>query len=433
MVPVALEPTVCAGASATGGAAALIRLSGPRAFAIAARAGVEVTCWRLASGGVCPVRTMYRRGPRTATGHDLIEIVIPGAADLVDLLVSTLCAVGATPAAPGAFMRQAVATGRLGLDRAEAVLALTQATDAVGAAVALARLRCTLAEDLAPLRTRLLHLRALVESGLDFLDEHDVRPWDAAAFITELESITAELAKWLITAATTGHIPLICLVGAPNAGKSALFAALSGEPALISPIAGTTRDHLEATVTLDGRNVRLIDTAGWLTTAEQAHAVADRLDQAAIDRGREIAAHADVIVACAAPDAPLPNTLEDAHGLPRERLVIIATKADLNAGSDPRAVLSVSTLDGRGLDTLRGFLAQRLAPHATGSARQHDLLRTAIHRLHAALTLLNHPDERDDLLADDLRRAADGLAELVGTTSDDDVLNAIFQRFCIGK
>lgn len=431
------EPTICACASASGGTAALVRLSGPRAFAIAAFAGIETRCWRLGTGtsaATCPVRTLFRRGPYTATGHDLVEILVPGAADLVALGLAALHAAGAEPAAPGAFTRQAVATGRLSLDRAEAVLALAQASDAQAAAAALARLQGALAADLQPLKALLLRVRALVESGLDFLDEHDVRPWNPDLVIADLTAIVTYLGRWLIAADSLENVPLICLVGAPNAGKSALFAELTGEPALISPIAGTTRDHLDARCDLLGRTVRLVDTAGWLSTAFPRVDQCD-LERQAVDAGKKIAVSADLVVACAAPDAPLPEHLDIAEtlGIPANRVVIIATKSDLTAPADPRAVLAVSVAEGHSMAALRGLLSQRLAPHATGSARQQGLLRAAIAHLHAAIAQARRSDDQDALLADDLRRASQHLDEVVGTTTDDDVLNAIFTAFCIGK
>ena len=420
------EPTICACASASGGSAVLLRLSGPRAFAIAATAGVELREWRL-TGGPCPVRTLARRGPHTATGHDLIEIIVPGAADLIALGLSALHQAGAEPAAPGAFTRQAVATGRLSLDRAEAVLALAQASDAQAAAAALARLQGALAADLEPLKALLLRVRALVESGLDFVDEHDVRPWDQHAVIRDLIHIRDHVSRWLMTADGIEDIPVICLVGAANAGKSALFAALTGEPALVSPVPGTTRDHLDARFDLLGREVRLVDTAGWLSAALET------IDHRAIADGKNIAASADLVVACAAPDAPLPLNLLAMITIPPTRLVIIATKADVQAPTDPRAVLAVSVMDGQGMAALRGLLSRRLSPHAAGSARQQGLLRGAIAHLDAAIMQAGRHDDQDALLADDLRRGSQLLDELVGITTDDDVLNAIFAAFCIGK
>lgn len=402
-----IEPTITACATATGGMAALIRLSGPEAFRIAEAAGPAKA----------PCRILRRAGPRTATGHDLVEILLPGSPDLVQLVIDALVAAGARRAGPGDFTRQAVARGRLTLDRATAVLALAQAHDATAAQAALGRLRGSLADDLGPVRERLLHLRARIEAGLDFLDEHDVVAPERGGLAAELAELAARIDRWRVAADALEGRPLVCLVGAPNAGKSALFAALSGEAALVSPIAGTTRDHLEADLELDGLGLRLADTPGWLDGATG-------LDARAVDSGRSLAASATLILACDAPDAPLPATLPGDPG----RTVVIATKADLGTATDPRAVLAVSAEDGTGLEALRGLIARLAAPAAGGDARQRRLIDDAQEDLRRARTL-----PADELLADDLRRASERLGELLGTTTPDDVLDAIFARFCIGK
>lgn len=399
-----IEPTITACATATGGTAALIRLSGPQAFAIAGTADLAAI----------PSRVLRHAGPRTATGHDLVEILVPGSPDLVELVLDALVAAGARRAGPGDFTRQAVARGRLTLDRAAAVLALAQAGDARTAREALGRLRGSLADDLGPVRERLLGLRARIEAGLDFLDEHDVVAPERSGLAAELAELAGRIDRWRVAADGLEGRPLVCLVGMPNAGKSALFAALSGEAALVSPIPGTTRDHLEADLDLDGLGVRLVDTPGWL-------AGATGLDDRAIASGRSVAAGASVVLACAAPDSPLPPTLP-------ERAVVIATKSDLGAPADPRAVLAVSAEDGTGLEALRGLIARLAAPSAGGDPRQRRLIEAAREDLRRARAL-----PADELLADDLRRASERLGDLLGTTTPDEVLDAIFARFCIGK
>ncbi len=413
--------TIVACATATGGAAALVRLSGPQAFAIAEQAGIRDGRWRLADGD-CPVRLLARRGPATATGEDLVEVLLPGAADLVELALAVLVTAGAVRAGPGAFTRQALAAGRLTLDQAEGLLAIAQAPDAPAAADALTRLRGALAQDLDPVRLRLLTLRAEVEAGLDFLDEHDVRPADRRQLRTELAALEARVRRWLVAADGVGGAPVVCLVGAPNAGKSALFAALTGEAALVSPVAGTTRDTLHGRMTLDGREILMVDTAGLLPAA-------CGLDAAAIAAGASELVGATVILACAAPDARLPDTPWTTD----PRTLVIATKSDLGVAPDPRAVLSVSVATGEGLAALTGLLARRLAPVATAEPRQQCLLAAAAADLAAGTRLLSHHAAADDLVAEDLRRASEHLGELLGPTTPDTVLDAIFARFCIGK
>lgn len=429
--------TVVACGSAIGGPVALVRLSGPHAFAVAQRAGLpspglhdsdgpSVAApwsviehhWQLGPG-LCPCRVLVMPGPRTYTGADTVEIQVPGSRDVVDLAVSCLRQAGARPAEPGAFTRMAVANGRLRLDQAEAVLALVHAEDAAAAGMALDRLRGSLGHEVEAVRSDLIEARARVEAGLDFNDEDDVRSYDPAALIALLATLRDRLAAFLCTADADAGQPLIALVGPPNAGKSALFAKLTGEIALVSPVPGTTRDWLEGVWTVAGRRVRLIDTAGWL-------AAAAGLDAAGIQAGRERLAGASLILACSAPDAALPDPLPSF--LPAERTVVVATKSDLE-GRLQRAEWAVSVVTGEGLDGLAQAVALRLAASGTGDERQQRFL----HEAHGLLTHLVQRLPEDALLADDLRRASDACGALIGFTATDEVLAAIFARFCIGK
>ncbi len=422
---------VVAPATATGGTLAVLRLAGEGAWEVARRAGLPLAdapvvatgTWHPESRpGGAPVRVRAARGPRTATGTDLIEIDLPASPDLVDLALASLVRCGAEPAAPGDFTRLALAHGRLDLDRALAVLALATAPTAEAAAQALARLQGALHTDLAPARDRVLYLRAVVEAGLDFLDEADVRAFDPVALQAELAALAARLHRWRSAADAVEVLPTVVLVGPANAGKSALFAALTGAPALVSPVAGTTRDALDAPWDLGGRTVRLIDTAGWL------EAIHHGLDAEAIAVGRSHLQGAAVILACSAPDAPLPSH----HGLPLDRTVIIATKTDLGS-PDSRAALGVALGSpdpgSRTLQALAGLVAGRLATTPASEPRQQRLLAEA----EALLETLAQRLPADELLAEDLRRVADLLADLLGATTPDDVLDGIFSRFCIGK
>jgi tRNA modification GTPase len=361
--------------------------------------------------------------PRSFTGWDLIEITLPGSPDLVALAIDHLIAAGARPAAPGDFARQALANGRLTLDRAEAIMAVAQAPDAAAAALAVERLRGSLAEDLAAVRLRLIDARARVEAGLDFLDEADVRAYDPQRLRQELDGLHLVLARWRVAADAAEGEPTVCLVGPANAGKSALFNRLSGAGALVSPVAGTTRDWLDAGWIVAGRRVRLVDTAGWLADAAE-------LDAEGISAGRRTLPGAAVVLACSAPDAPLPqrSDLPQHNDLPQHTLVI-ATKADLAAPPDPRAVLAVSATTGAGLEQLAGLVAERIGAVGGGEPRQQRLLAEA----DGILTRLAQALPPDELLAEDLRQAADRLGDLLGATTADDVLAAIFSRFCIGK
>ena len=417
--------TIAACSTAQGGHSAVLRLSGSEAVIIARRAGLKwgpawtvlAQEWSLAGLPACPCRVLFCPAPHSFTGCDVVEVIIPGAPDLVELALSALIQAGAEPATPGAFTRQALANGRLRLDQAEAVLALTQAAGIEAARQALARLTGVLSEQLGAVRDRLLVLRAQVEAGLDFLEEEDARAYEPTTLRNELHQLRSVVASFRVAADQWEAKPCICLVGAANAGKSALFNRLTGASALVSPVAGTTRDWLDAPWIVAGRALRLVDTAGWNISNTG-------LDLAAFQAGQATVTGATLILACSAPDAPLPEKTS----LPEERTLVIATKADLGL-ADARAALAVSVETGAGLEQLTHLVAERLNSSATGEPRQQRLLAACevlLGQLCAGLPA-------DELLADDLRRVADLLGELIGLTTPEEVLNAIFSRFCIGK
>jgi tRNA modification GTPase len=425
---------------------AVLRLSGPRAQKIAVAAGIRVPepwhvreqAWRLAEGS-CPCRVLFAPEGRSFTGCDLVEIVLPGSRDLVEIALQALVDAGAERAGPGDFSRQALANGRITLPQAEAIQALAAAPTASAARQAVERLRSALAEDIARVREDLLRLRARIEAGLDFVEEDDVRAIEPEALRTRLDELAQSVARWIVAADSIGLEPTVALIGPANAGKSALFARLTGQPALVSPISGTTRDWLEGTWMVGDRALKLIDTAGWFKGQEVAscelhpeyralrvaNGQQETIDQAAIAAGQRMLPGAALILACSAPDAPLPR--EDAR-LRFHNLVVIGTKADL-PGRDERAALSVSALTGSGLDELRELVEQRFSSTPVGEPRQQYLLRETS----VILARLRQDPPPDVLLAEDLRRAADLLGELIGQTTPDAILNVIFSKFCIGK
>lgn len=418
------DECIAACATATDGAEALIRVSGPQAQTYCSAAGLSLPAswqWRAQHWHIgkarLPCRVLLAAAPHSFSGYDCVEIVLPGADVVVEHCLQHLHDCGVRAASAGAFTRQALANGRLHLDQAEAILALTHAGDAEAAADALNRLRGALSDEIEDIRQQIIQLRAQVEVGLDFMEEDDVSSYDATELQRTLRQLRQDIARWQRAAVSIGTQPQVCLVGRANAGKSALFNALSDSKALISDEAGTTRDMLHADMDCHGRRITLIDTAGWLDQARSA------IDSDAISAGRQALQQAQLLIACSAPDAPLP---EDLNELPPHH--ICATKADLGH-NDPRAVLCVSAFDGTGIEALKEFVAEQLGLSSSGEPRQQRCLAAAAELLD---TISNKvPD--DVLLSDDLRQIADHLGDLIGLTTTDDIMDVIFSRFCIGK
>jgi len=445
-----LDPadTIAAVASPPGpGLRGVVRLTGPRAWQIAlagfeadgggpapAPTRAEIRPGRLRLAGLrapLPATVALWPAPRTYTGQPLAEVHTVGAVPVVQLVLADALARGARPAEPGEFTLRAFLCGRLDLTRAEAVVGVIDARSPAQLEAALRQLAGGLATPLARLRDRLLDVLAHLEAGLDFVDEPDVDPLARAELAAELAAAAAEvatLADRLRDRDRPGGMPVVVLAGPPNAGKSRLFNALIGhDRAIVSPRAGTTRDYLSAPCDCAGLAIELVDTAGIEPAAGpiEGRAQALRADQAA---------RADLVLDCRCADVTSPDL---PAGPPR---LVVWTKADLappppDLGPDS---LPTSAADGAGLGRLRAAIAAALsarpadgdAPAGTGP-RCRDALRRAGDALRSAAGAVALGG--DELVAIDLRQAADELGKVVGAVVTDDILDRIFRRFCIGK
>jgi tRNA modification GTPase len=438
------EP-IAATASAPGpGLRGIVRVSGPGARRIAL-AGFEAdgpfstpTRPTLVSGRYrlpglrppLPAEVALWPAPRTYTGQELAEIHAPGSPPLLDRLLAHCLDGGARLAQPGEFTLRAFLSGRIDLTRAEAVLGVIDARDPRRLDAALEQLAGGLAGPIEALRDRLLDLLAHLEADLDFVDEADVDPIARAVLADRLareaEALDA-LTDRLGTRDRPDGNPRVVLVGPPNAGKSRLFNALLGDDhAIVSPLAGTTRDYLAAPCRCDGLVVELVDTAGVETAAEPIAAQAQA--QAAAETAR-----ADLILACASADSPAIDRPDD------DRTLRVWTKADRSRPPDDvRSTWHVTSAEaGTGIEALRLALASairgRESEHATGtSARCRDSLVGAAAAIRDAAAVMAS-GSGDELIAFELRTALEELGKVTGAIVADDVLDRIFARFCIGK
>jgi tRNA modification GTPase len=358
----------------------------------------------------------------------MAEIHTVGSLPILQQVVTHCLGRGARPASPGEFTLRAFLNGRLDLTRAEAVLGVIEADDAVSLAVALQQLAGGLATPISALRDRLLNVLADLEAQLDFGEEPDVDPLERHALAGELESAARSVQELVLTLQGRDRpdaTPRVVLIGPPNVGKSQLFNALLGsDQALVSPHAGTTRDYLTGWIDCEGLKVELIDTAG----IDEPRDAVERTAQGLRD---DVATVADLLLECRTADAP---DLVSSREVPSIR---VWTKCDLYP-PDSEA-LPTSARTGEGLEALRSTIARRLRGGSTdGSAvaltgaRCRDSLRRAERSLRLASEALTlHAG--DEIVAMDLRQALDDLGLVVGAVVTDDILDRIFQRFCIGK
>ncbi|MBX3432540.1 MAG: 50S ribosome-binding GTPase [Pirellulales bacterium] len=460
-----LDDTIVAAASAPGGAArGIVRLSGPAAREHCAElfvpdAGGEIPASGLpcvlagslrAAGTSIPAALHWWPTARSYTRQPVGEFHLPGSPPLVQAAVDALCVAGARPARPGEFTLRAFLAGRLDLTQAEAVLGVIDARSAGDLHTALAQLAGGLSGPLAALRGDLLDLLAELEAGLDFAEE-DVVFVAAEELQRRLAAANAEVQQIRAQLQARGEsttCPRAVLVGLPNAGKSSLFnllvarfgAAADTAPAIVSEVAGTTRDYLTARLSIDGVTLELVDTAG------ESDAAVDAIDRSAQDATSGQRRAADIRLECVEATS-LFRPQAEATSVESPAITLLA-KADLVSELQqarlrtefPDAVL-VSSLHETGVRELASRLAT-VAIEANAEAGRGAVASTAVRTadsLRRAAAALTAAAERaraagaEELVAAELRAALSALGEVVGAVYVDDVLDRIFSRFCIGK
>lgn len=410
-------------------AIAIIRISGPGAAdAAAALIGRNLEARRASlaelhdSGGelLDQALVLWFAGPHTATGEDLLELHCHGGRAVVAAVERALAEIpGLRRAEPGEFTRRAFANGRIDLAEAEGLADLLSAETELQRSAALAMAGGTFSRQIEDWRDRLLALSAQIEAVLDFADEDDVTDIPPQ-FHEDLGTLTGELSAWLSRprAERLGEGFRVVLAGPPNAGKSTLFNALvESEAAITSPTEGTTRDVLERSVAIEGIPFTFVDTAGLREFGS------DDIEAIGIERARGELKRADLVLwlgpefegpeGCWEIEAQIDN---DAHMVK----------------SAPR--LRVSAKSGENLDVLKRQIvevARSTMPkpgEAALNARQHGLLGEACADLSAAQQVIDPL-----LMAEQLRRARIAFDRLVGRATTEDMLDALFGRFCIGK
>ncbi len=466
-----IEDTICAPATVPGtGAIAIIRMSGKDSFRIADKV---VSCkgstisetegYKLRYGvaleadgtDLDTVLVSVFRSPHSYTGEDSVEISCHSSKYVVERLLQRLVDSGARPAGPGEFTQRAFVNGKMDLAQAEAVADVISSQNAAAHRVAYSQLKGGFSKELKTLRDELLKMTSLLELELDFSEE-DVefasRRELSALLDGALRHIHSLTDSFRYGNALRNGVP-VAIVGAVNAGKSTLLNALVGDDrAIVSDIAGTTRDTIEETMTIDGTLFRFIDTAGLRTTQ-------DEVEKIGISRSYKKMSEAEIVLALL--DVTVPEE-ENEHSISdivnnldvkSQKLIVLLNKVDVlgsninvsllnNTVSSPDekvTKLYISAKTGFGLDTLRTLLSdsQKTATLDSGQTivtnlRHYQSLMSAAASLEKVRSSLA-TSQTPDLLSEDLRQALHHLSSILGEVTPDEVLGNIFERFCIGK
>ncbi len=446
------DDTIVAIATPAGrGGIGVVRVSGPGALRVAdgiseRTAPLEprrATLVRITRNSTAVDRAVltFFPAPHSYTGEDVLEISAHGSPVLLHAIVEAAIQSGARLAEPGEFTFRAYLRGRMDLIQAEAVKDLVDAMTPLQARAAFDQLEGTLTTRIREIDTALFEVSARLEASLDFADEgyHFIDPEGAAA---EIDAIGRSIDA-LLSDAGRGRLvrdgAQVVILGRPNAGKSSIFNRLAGAGrAIVTAIPGTTRDLLTEVLDLDGIAVTLVDTAGMRAAA------ADEVEKEGIARAHAAGRVADLIIVVL--DASTPLAADDDELLSTtitSRRVVVRNKSDLAPAWDPRLVatpvMPVSARTGAGFDRLRAAMVAELSggerlrdTPAVTNMRHVELLsraRAALGRAAAAAGSAT-PEE---FVAADVSEARGYLEEVTGARTPDDVLHAIFDRFCIGK
>jgi tRNA modification GTPase len=451
--------TICALATATGGALGIIRISGPQTLEILSRVfsknltdakpnTIHYGHIKEENEVVDEVLVSIFRAPHSYTGEDAAEISCHGSSYILKKVLELLVKSGCRMAEPGEYTQRAFLNGKMDLSQAEAVADLIASSNKATHQMAMSQLRGHFSSELAQLREQLLKLTSLLELELDFSDHEDLEFADRSELLELTKLIDKHITR-LALSFETGQalkqgIP-VAIVGKTNVGKSTLLnALLKDDRAIVSDIHGTTRDTIEDTIDIQGITFRFIDTAGIRQTTDEVEQIGITRTYNAIEKARIVLWLIDAI-----------PTTEEIKEM-RERcadksLIIIQNKidkfskesaADLFSNLSPLTsyILSISAKYGLGLDTLETAIYQAANIPAlqdsdviVSNARHYDALVRAHESLNRVLEGMNQ-QLSGDLLSEDLRLTLDTLSEITGgQITPNEVLGNIFKNFCVGK
>ena len=444
--------TICALATAPGGAIGIIRISGPQALEILSRVFTKdvsaapantIHYGHIKNGAeiVDEVMASVFRVPHSYTGEDSVEISCHGSRYILNKVLNLLIAEGCRQAGPGEFTQRAYLNGKMDLSQAEAVADLIASTNQATHQIAMSQLRGHFSSKLAQLREQLLKLTSLLELELDFSDHEDLEFADRSELMELTKTIDNHITH-LSNSFETGQaikqgIP-VAIVGKTNVGKSTLLnRLLKDDRAIVSDVHGTTRDTIEDTIDIKGITFRFIDTAGIRQTQDEVEQIGITRTYAAIDKAR--------IVLWLIDSEPSIKEINDIlQRTDNKKLIVIKNKADKTDSNSCSSLnipfISISAKFGKGIEELEQAIYEAAdiptltendiivtnARHYEALVRAHEHIQRVIDGLQMQLS--------GDLLSEDLRLTLDTLAEITGgQITPNEVLGNIFKNFCVGK
>ena len=455
------QDTICAIATAQGGAIGSIRVSGPEAISITSlifkpakpdklfsdQKPYSLTFGRIYDGDeiIDEVLVSLFRTPHSYTGEDSTEITCHGSSYILQQVLQLLIKKGCRMAQPGEYTQRAFLNGKMDLSQAEAVADLIASSSAATHRLAMSQMRGGFSKELTDLRNKLLNFTSMIELELDFSEE-DVEFADRSALkklADEIEQVISRLVQsFNVGNAIKSGVP-VAIIGETNAGKSTLLNVLLNEDkAIVSDIHGTTRDVIEDTISIGGVTFRFIDTAGIRDTE-------DVVEKIGVERAKKYLNNADLVIyvvdtstALDENDHEIMELLKDRHAivlLNKSDLSPVTTVEDIRKHLDKK-MISISAKEQTGMDDLEETIKEMFFSGEVTfndevyitNIRHKTSLQEALRSLHLVLQSIAD-DMPEDFYSIDLMNAYEELGNIIGESVEDDLVNEIFSKFCMGK
>lgn len=430
------------------GAIGIVRISGDDALKVAAKvfktsklsdlkdAVPNMMYYGTATAGGVSDRCLgvYFKAPKTYTGEDIFELHCHGGIRIVNEILKGCIEAGARAADKGEFTKRAFLNGKLALSDAEAVISMINAESEAQLKASYRSMTGELSKSIYAFEEKLLDAIATMEAALDYPEEMEEESRRVAK--DTVNALCIELEKLLRTAKTGSYVKQgidVAIVGVANVGKSSTLNALTGKDrAIVTDIAGTTRDSLEERIEVNGLLINLIDTAGIRETE-------DKVEKLGVDRSREIAKNSDVVLFITEAGRELSDEEKEIlKSVDGSKVLYVFNKNDKPHSKDDRKGIFVSAKTGEGIEDLKRAIVDCViegnidfSGNIVTDSRHYDALKRAYFSLTSARD--GFEEEPAECLLVDMRDAYSALGEITGSTADENIVNAIFSKFCLGK